>query len=215
MAASTSMSLQLSTTRLFRQQPNEQLRSLFKPSSSSSLASSSSNNNTSLPCLVSSSGQHSYACVQLLANPHAASIGLRLDQLERYLNLSSAISKHVILGRLIQDVHELNALVRERSSSSSSTAVTTTLAINDVVDLDEYKKSESELRNLVAQARQADEALVEKYYSQVESTLDKCIKLRQNFSKVNTHSHFFSSLTISGINFDCFLFLFFLFLFRF
>lgn len=157
------MSLQLSTTRLFARQPNEHLKSLFKPSK-----------NTSLPCLASSS-QHVYPSVMLLANPHA-SISIRLDQLEKYLSLSSAISKHVILSRLVQDVVGLNSLMREKSS--------TALAINDVVDLDDYKMSESELRELLGRAKQVDEALVEKYLTQVESTLEKCIKLRQGFHKV-------------------------------
>lgn len=160
------MSLQLSTTRLFRQ-PNEQLKSLFKPS-----------NNTSLPCLASA-GQYAYQSVQLLSNPHAG-INLRLDHLEKYLNISSAISKHVILPRLVLDVLGLNSLMRERSSSSASTLTT----INDVIDLDEYKKSESELRELMSGARQVDESLVEKNIQQVDQTLEKCFKLRQNFTKV-------------------------------
>lgn len=99
--------------------------------------------------------------------------------------MSSAISKHSILPRLIQDVHGLYALVREKSSlSSSSSASASSLAISDVVDLNEYRHDESEVRELVSQAKQMDETLVEKYYTQVEATLEKCIKLRQNFTKV-------------------------------
>lgn len=139
--------------------PNEHLRSLFKTPA-----------NTSLPCLLTDNNSKQIMLTSL-TNPHA-NINIRLDLLEKYLNLNPSVSKHVILPRLVADLGGLNALLKDNDAK------------RDTVELDEYQKMTQEVSELLKRSKQIDEANVGVYYEQVEAKLDQCVKQKQNFSQV-------------------------------
>ena len=157
----SSMSFQLSSTRLLRN-PNDHLKSLFKPA-----------NNTSLP-LLNNPQQQSQQPLFFMSSANSA-MTLRLDQLERYLNVNTCLSKHAILSKLIIDFVSLNTLLSGRDNP-----------IEAIGGLDQIEKGIRDLNELLIRSKQADECSKEEFYDKVVMAREKCDQQKYGFAQVRT-----------------------------
>ena len=102
-------------------------------------------------------------------------MSLRLDQLERYLNVNTCLSKHAILSKLIIDFVSLNTLLCGRDNP-----------IEAIGGLDQIEKGIRDLNELLIKSKQADERSKEEFYDKVVMAREKCDQQKYGFAQVRT-----------------------------